>query len=138
MAENWTTTSWSTTATSQGTINLLAGWHSIEYQYFHVSGTNDIKAYVTVPSAAERAVALSDFAPVEQVLEFRSLSIVFSGAKTYKNDVLVYDGPDVPQLISPENGYRTELFRPELTVYQENWEYVEFQFDNSNLFGSSY
>lgn len=136
--DNLVVTNNNTTVTSSGTIYLDAGWHEFETQYIHVSGNNTISTYVTTPVESERAIELTDFAPVEQVLELREVVINLSGEVTYRNDVMVYDGPDVPQHIGPKDGERTPFFRPELTVFQENCEYVEFQFDNSRLFGSPY
>src|SRR5690606_16537986 len=67
--DNLVVTNNNTTVTSSGTIYLDAGWHEFEMQYIHVSGNNTISTYVTTPVASERAIELTDFAPVEQVLE---------------------------------------------------------------------
>jgi hypothetical protein len=134
--ENWVTTA--STVTSNGNIYLTVGWHEIEYHYYHADGDDTISSFVTVPSVAERAVALADYSPVPIVIRVDSITLNYMGANDFHYDAQIYDGPDVPELIDPENGFETELFAPELTVFQHNCESVEFQMDMDPAFGSPY
>jgi hypothetical protein len=136
--DNWTLTTGNTTVSSTGSIFLQEGWHPVEWQYFHESGSIEtITTFVTMPSATERAITLADFSPVEMELRVDEIKLLYGGSKVQKFDIQMYDGPDVPILLAPPNGYETPLFSPELTVYQRNCEYVEFQMDTSTTFASS-
>ena len=138
ISDGFSTTINNETIITTGVKNLTEGWHDFQADYFHASGSAPLlRMYVTPPGGVERAVQLTDFAPVEQTLKLQSMSLRYRGSKVYHYDTMIFDGPDVPILISPVDGSIERLFRPELTVSQENCEFVEFQFDNSNLFGSA-
>jgi len=137
ISDRWESTT--TSISSTGRVVLEEGWHSVEWHYYNVDTTgtlDDIEVYVTTPSTSERPVVFSDFSPTEMVLSLDSLRFRYMGAKSFYYDMRSYLGPDVPELIGPENGFETSFFDPELTVYQRNCEYVEFQFDNTPTFTS--
>lgn len=137
MADRWESTDTAISSTSRAVLS--EGWHSVEWHYFNVDETgtlDDIKVYVTAPNAAERPVVFSDFSPTEMVLSLNSLRFRYMGPRSFLYDVRSYLGPDVPELVAPENGFETSFFDPELTVYQKNCEYVEFQLDNLPTFSS--
>lgn len=136
VCENWITTVGNATTTSSGSTNLSVGWHAFEMHYYHSDGTNTISTFVDPPNTAERGIALSDFSPTDRIISLNYLRLHNNGPGALRFDVLIYDGPDVPELIDPPNGYSTAIFSPDLTVYQHNCEYVEFQMDTDSTFAT--
>lgn len=124
---------------NSGFIYLTKGYHYIELGYQHTAG--DDRVYLLIQpqdGSPERAVVVEDFRVTPQRVLLERLTIHYKGQKDYQVDIQLYDGPDVPVLLDPENGYDTELFAPELTAVVQNAHSIEFQIDNSILFASTW
>lgn len=119
---------------------LSAGLHEFWSYYREFSGGDHHLLYVTPPGSGQREVQASDFKYAVTGGgaggEVTRIQLDYRGANTRHYDVQVFDGPDVPEHISPPNAFETELFAPELTVYVRNCDEIEWQMDTVNSFDS--
>lgn len=132
-ADNWSDT---------GSIYFNAGtYHSIEFHHYDSSSGQKGYAYITKPNASERAVVVGDFVVILSgsltTKEISKAVYHYDGNLVRNFDTQIFDGPDVPELIAPVSGYKTQLFSPELTVYVRNCDEIEWQMDMVTTFDSA-
>jgi hypothetical protein len=143
---------------SGGSVFLREGWHDIKIEsnllpsqyeeaiehsetpptgWFPTEGNMDLTIKIRRASVLDPQEEHElEWSAEPQMLYLNSISVENTEPYSVMFDVQLYDGPDVPVLISPESGSETELFSPELTVYQRNCDHVEYQIDADTTFGT--